>query len=371
MSCTPTCSGGPCSDHTHQSESVSHSVMSNPLRPQGQWPARLLCPWDSPGKTSGVGCHSLLQGIFLTQGLNLHFFASQADSSPAEPITLNTHAKAPCQKQPAWGARGSKEERCVWRKALRVFRGSWWEWGAPATPSPPTSLQYLVTARPRGCSLLASAVPTTASTFRRGSVATSTSRRTRETLGTPWVIVPVLSNITVFICQKQPHLSDQTQMGLSEPSQAQGRTSPDPPQAGNNTPARPVTESSTPIPRVNLSCYKKQLPLWPVLKKLHRSSDSGVPGGGMVPSPNSHTMQASPRVTSGGPPWGPALLPVHPARPSTLFLACVSAKAYGEQHSPAPGSRKGDKVSIGSWIYLWVFYSFPLIYISVFSVPWP
>ena len=29
-----------------------------------------LCQWDSPGKNSGVGCHSILQGIFLTQGLN-------------------------------------------------------------------------------------------------------------------------------------------------------------------------------------------------------------------------------------------------------------------------------------------------------------
>ena len=31
---------------------------------------RLLCPWDSPGKNTGVGCHSLLLGIFPTQGLN-------------------------------------------------------------------------------------------------------------------------------------------------------------------------------------------------------------------------------------------------------------------------------------------------------------
>ena len=29
--------------------------------------ARLLCPWNSPGKNTGVGIHSLLQGIFLTQ----------------------------------------------------------------------------------------------------------------------------------------------------------------------------------------------------------------------------------------------------------------------------------------------------------------
>ena len=32
--------------------------------------ARLLCPWNSPGKNTGVGCQSLLQEIFLTQGSN-------------------------------------------------------------------------------------------------------------------------------------------------------------------------------------------------------------------------------------------------------------------------------------------------------------
>ena len=31
---------------------------------------RLLCPWDFPGKSTGVGCHFLLQSIFPTQGLN-------------------------------------------------------------------------------------------------------------------------------------------------------------------------------------------------------------------------------------------------------------------------------------------------------------
>ena len=31
----------------------------------------LLCPWDSPGKNTRVGCHALLQGIFLSQGSNL------------------------------------------------------------------------------------------------------------------------------------------------------------------------------------------------------------------------------------------------------------------------------------------------------------
>ena len=34
-------------------------------------PARLLCPWDSPGKNPGVGCHFLLQGVLSTRGSNL------------------------------------------------------------------------------------------------------------------------------------------------------------------------------------------------------------------------------------------------------------------------------------------------------------
>ena len=32
------------------------------------------CPWNFPGKNTGVGCHFLLQGIFMTQGLNLHLW---------------------------------------------------------------------------------------------------------------------------------------------------------------------------------------------------------------------------------------------------------------------------------------------------------
>ena len=45
-------------------------------------PARLFCPWDFPGKNTGVDCHFLLQGIFLTQGLNTHLLHWQADSLP-------------------------------------------------------------------------------------------------------------------------------------------------------------------------------------------------------------------------------------------------------------------------------------------------
>ena len=36
------------------------SVVSVSVQPHRQQPTRLLCPWDSPGKKSGVGCHFLL-----------------------------------------------------------------------------------------------------------------------------------------------------------------------------------------------------------------------------------------------------------------------------------------------------------------------
>ena len=49
---------------------LSCSVKSNSLWPHGLQPARLLCPWDSPGKNTAVGCHFLLQGILPTQESN-------------------------------------------------------------------------------------------------------------------------------------------------------------------------------------------------------------------------------------------------------------------------------------------------------------
>ena len=49
----------------------SRSVVSNSLRSHGLQPTRLLHPWNFPGKSTGMGCHFLLQGIFPTQGMNL------------------------------------------------------------------------------------------------------------------------------------------------------------------------------------------------------------------------------------------------------------------------------------------------------------
>ena len=41
---------------------AAKSLQSCPtLRPQRRQPTRVPCPWDSPGKNTGVGCHFLLQ----------------------------------------------------------------------------------------------------------------------------------------------------------------------------------------------------------------------------------------------------------------------------------------------------------------------
>ena len=70
------------------------SVASNSLQPYGLWPTRLLCSWDSPGRNTEMGCHALLQGIFLTQGSNpclLCLQSWQADSLPLVPTGKPDH----------------------------------------------------------------------------------------------------------------------------------------------------------------------------------------------------------------------------------------------------------------------------------------
>ena len=57
-------------DPKSKNETVSCSVVSDSLGPHGMLLTGLLCPWNFPGKNTEVGCHFLLQGIFLTQGLN-------------------------------------------------------------------------------------------------------------------------------------------------------------------------------------------------------------------------------------------------------------------------------------------------------------
>ena len=54
------------------------SVVSHSLGPHGLQPTRLLCPWDSPGKNTGVGSHALLQGNLPDPGIELVSLTSPA-----------------------------------------------------------------------------------------------------------------------------------------------------------------------------------------------------------------------------------------------------------------------------------------------------
>ena len=65
-------------------------ILCNPMDCSHQ----LLCLWNSPGKNTGVGCHFLLQGGFLTQGLNPglpHCKQTLLTESPGKPLQMYAH----------------------------------------------------------------------------------------------------------------------------------------------------------------------------------------------------------------------------------------------------------------------------------------
>ena len=76
--------------HAQSIVSVCSVTQSSPALSQrhGLQPARLLCPWDSPGKNAGLGYRALLQGIFPIRGSNpclRHLLHWQAGSLPLAP----------------------------------------------------------------------------------------------------------------------------------------------------------------------------------------------------------------------------------------------------------------------------------------------
>ena len=68
-------SGLPFPSPMHESEKWkgSHSVVSDSQRPHGLQPTRFLRPWDFPGKSTGVGCHCLLQVTRIRWGHNVSY----------------------------------------------------------------------------------------------------------------------------------------------------------------------------------------------------------------------------------------------------------------------------------------------------------
>ena len=79
------------------------------------WTVRLLCPWDFPSKNTGVGCHALLQGIFLAQGSNpsllglLHcrwiLYHQANQGALRQTVTNNPHPRPPKKSRKTPGSK--------------------------------------------------------------------------------------------------------------------------------------------------------------------------------------------------------------------------------------------------------------------------
>ena len=73
--------------------SFSLSVVSDSMRPHGLQPAKILCPWNSPGKNTGMGCRSLLQELTLKSCLVPTFFL---DMLPFPAVTNMLSTSSAC-----------------------------------------------------------------------------------------------------------------------------------------------------------------------------------------------------------------------------------------------------------------------------------
>ena len=62
--------------------------MSDSLRPHGRQPTRLHCPWDSPGKNTGVGCHFLLQCMKVKSLSRVQLLATPWTATYQAPLSM-------------------------------------------------------------------------------------------------------------------------------------------------------------------------------------------------------------------------------------------------------------------------------------------
>ena len=90
------------------------------LWPFGLWPARLLCPWDFPGKDTGVGCYFLFQVIFLTQRSNQFLLCLLHCRWILYPLS---HGRSPFDKLQSYGRKWRTKE--LLDESKRGERKSW------------------------------------------------------------------------------------------------------------------------------------------------------------------------------------------------------------------------------------------------------
>ena len=86
--------------------------MYNSLQPHGLSPTRLLCPWDSPGKNTGVGSHALFQYapiafcIFLSKSLPVHIYMLLLLNHCSHVRLRETHRQQPTRFPCPWDSPG-------------------------------------------------------------------------------------------------------------------------------------------------------------------------------------------------------------------------------------------------------------------------
>ena len=177
---------------------ASHSVVSKSLRPHGLWPTRLLCPWDSPGTNTGVGCHALLQGFFPTQWSNLRLLHllncrwvlyllshwrslwRHTDEYKIFPAPLPTPREftvswnqarrwqfAFCPSVPSWQELFERDRMPGLGCLLHTVLETWW----PSLPSPTVSSQVqLIISGPSYCNHLLTKPPSSLSLISNSSL---------------------------------------------------------------------------------------------------------------------------------------------------------------------------------------------------------
>ena len=90
------------------------------LWPHWLWLARLLCPWNFPGKNTAAGCHILLRRIFPTQEWNLCLLHWQANSLPLTHLWSQIVSVA-SRKHKKWKAWENLSHLKKWEKFSAVW----------------------------------------------------------------------------------------------------------------------------------------------------------------------------------------------------------------------------------------------------------
>ena len=107
----------------------SRSGVSDSLRPRGLQPTSLLCPWDSPGKNSGVGCHFLLHFCSIGRQkitfLQFQWRTGKPGMLQSTGLQRTGHNWATEQQQPILGVNPAPYR--AWECSKEMFSGlPWW-----------------------------------------------------------------------------------------------------------------------------------------------------------------------------------------------------------------------------------------------------